>query len=309
MIIERVRDPQSDLTVVNAARVSFHKVKFKFTIDDDDRGLIRYLYTHKHWSPFAHAREVFEIWMASHDWLHFFSRANLAGFEWNQELTVMVGSLWAWIENHQYLPEEVSAAVIYKLLQIYPESIKATTDTTNARVTSAVHHIPRDIAPALGDQFSTYQFRVKAPITVARQLVKHQVHVSWNEVSRRYVDDAPEIYPQEMRLRAENVKQGSHNGLAGNLLNSGIPIAQFVQQTFEGLTTAYEMLIESDVAPECARGILPVSMMTEWIWTASRRRFAAVCDERLAFNAQKETRLIAQQLAMEIGYGCGDMPS
>jgi thymidylate synthase (FAD) len=50
---------------------------------------------------------------------------------------------------------------------------------------------------------------VKAPIFVARQLVKHKF-LPWNEVSRRYVDDEPEFYiPDMWRMRAENVKQGS----------------------------------------------------------------------------------------------------
>ena len=54
-------------------------------------------------------------------------------------------------------------------------------------------------------------FRIKAPIFVARQLVKHQVGLAWNEVSRRYVDDEPEFFlPKEWRTRPEgNVKQGS----------------------------------------------------------------------------------------------------
>ena len=41
------------------------------------------------------------------------------------------------------------------------------------------------------------QFHIKAPIFVARQLVKHQVGLVWNEVSRRYVDDEPEFYVPE----------------------------------------------------------------------------------------------------------------
>ena len=41
---------------------------------------------------------------------------------------------------------------------------------------------------------ASMQFRIKAPIFVARQLVKHQVGLVWNEVSRRYVDYPPEIY-------------------------------------------------------------------------------------------------------------------
>src|SRR6056297_2407844 len=48
---------------------------------------------------------------------------------------------------------------------------------------------------------------IKAPIFVARQLGKHQVGMVWNEVSRRYVSDEPEIYiPDEWRLAADNVK-------------------------------------------------------------------------------------------------------
>ena len=57
---------------------------------------------------------------------------------------------------------------------------------------------------------ASMQFHVKAPIFVARQLVKHQVGLVWNEVSRRYVDDEPEFYiPKEWRLKAEDKKQGS----------------------------------------------------------------------------------------------------
>ena len=41
---------------------------------------------------------------------------------------------------------------------------------------------------------ASLQFRVKAPIFVARQLVKHQVGLVWNEISRRYVDSEPEFY-------------------------------------------------------------------------------------------------------------------
>ena len=33
----------------------------------------------------------------------------------------------------------------------------------------------------------TLSYHIKAPIFVARQLVKHQVGLVWNEVSRRYV--------------------------------------------------------------------------------------------------------------------------
>jgi thymidylate synthase (FAD) len=43
----------TDLTVVNAARVSFLKESTVF--EDKDEKLLRYLAKHNHWSPFAHA--------------------------------------------------------------------------------------------------------------------------------------------------------------------------------------------------------------------------------------------------------------
>ena len=54
---------------------------------------------------------------------------------------------------------------------------------------------------------ASMQFRIKAPVFVARQLAKHQVGLTWNEVSRRYVDDPPQFYePKEWRGRPVNSK-------------------------------------------------------------------------------------------------------
>ena len=56
------------------------------------------------------------------------------------------------------------------------------------------------------------QFHIKAPIFVARQLVKHQVGLVWNEVSRRYVDDEPEFYipRKSWRLKVQTIKNKVH---------------------------------------------------------------------------------------------------
>ncbi len=133
--------------------------------------------------------------------------------------------------------------------------------------------------------------RVKAPIFVARQLVKHQIGLVWNEVSRRYVDDTPEFWwPDEWRLRAENVKQGSSE--------ETIPVSRAdtfgVEQRTLGL---YNDLLRAGVAPEMARIVLPLNVYTEWYWTGSLMAFARVCKQRLDPHAQKETRDIAQMIA------------
>ena len=181
----------SDLSVVNAARVSFAKVKKDLDAKDDK--LIKYLAHWGHWSPFAHA---------------------------------------------------------------------------------------------------TMSFRIKAPIFVARQLVKHQVGLSWNEVSRRYVDDQPEFYMiDEWRSRPDkSIKQGSGDRVIKYDINHAVNIAK----------ETYNDMLEEGIAPEMARMILPQNMMTEWIWSGTLYAFARVCNLRLDGHAQEETRFIAE----EINYYC-----
>ena len=97
---------------------------------------------------------------------------------------------------------------------------------------------------------------VKAPIFVARQLVKHKF-LRWNEISRRYVDDEPEFYvPDVWRGRAENVKQGS---------TGEVKVPYLVPHEFNrSARYEYETLLEAGVCPEQARMVLPQSTMTEW---------------------------------------------
>ena len=109
MKVEIIDIMGNDLSVVNAARVSYAKVKEKF--DDSDDKLIKYLAEHNHWSPFAH---------------------------------------------------------------------------------------------------TFLSFRIEAPIFVARQLVKHQIGLVWNEESRRYIDSVPTLHKiKQWREKPKNSKQGS----------------------------------------------------------------------------------------------------
>ena len=137
------------------------------------------------------------------------------------------------------------------------------------------------------------KFRVKAPIFVARQLAKHQVGLSWNEVSRRYVDSEPEFYePQAWRARADNVKQGSSEETIPQLyINDAMNVWDEwgSSHTVTGsCLEAYKELIAYGVCPEQARMVLPQSMMTEWIWSGSLYAFARVVNQRLDSHAQRE---------------------
>ena len=191
MKIELIDVMGNDLSVVNAARVSYSKTKKSF--EQSDEKLIKYLAEHNHWSPFAHA---------------------------------------------------------------------------------------------------SLQFRIKAPIFVARQLVKHQVGLVWNEVSRRYVDFPPELYkPETWRGRPKNSKQGSDGEIK---LDQTIEYS--MESAMESCLITYNTLLEKGVAPEQARMVLPQSMMTEWYWSGTLYAFSRICNLRCKPDTQKETRDVADEI-------------
>ncbi len=137
---------------------------------------------------------------------------------------------------------------------------------------------------------ASLQFRIKAPIFVARQLVKHQVGLVWNEVSRRYVDDEPEFYiPSEWRLKADDKKQGSSDETIEYNLGS----------TLEFIKTTYQNMLKANIAPEMARMILPQNLYTEWYWSGSLMAFARVCNLRCKPDTQWETQQIANLIDIE----------
>ena len=167
-----------------------------------------------------------------------------------------------------------------------------TTDKDNKLIWYLAEH--KHMSP-FGHCFAS--FHVKAPIFVARQLVKHKF-LRWNEISRRYVDDEPEFYePKTWRGRAKDKKQGSD----GVIENASRFLCEWdeIYCTFTDIDTnqlclaAYHELLAQDVAPEQARMVLPQSTMTEWYWSGSLDAFADMCNLRTTDDTQYETRLAA----------------
>jgi thymidylate synthase (FAD) len=197
MSVELIDACGTDLSVVNAARVSFEKASDWEAIEGDehmlgykDRNLIKYLAKHKHFSPFNHA-------------------------------------------------------------------------------------------------FIT--MRMKAPIFVARQLVKHKF-MPWNEVSRRYVDSEPTFYmPEGWRMKAENVKQGS----ADTLVPGSKEWNEAVGYHTKTLLLMYNNMLASGICPEQARMILPQNMMTQWVWSGTLGAWTDMLKLRLDPHTQQETREVA----------------
>ena len=142
--------------------------------------------------------------------------------------------------------------------------------------------------------------RCECPVFIARQLGKHQVGMSWNEVSRRYVDSGIEFYKQDgWRKRPEGgIKQGSSEELVKEL--SGMDIDTTVDDFNQRALFLYNSMLENGIAPEVARQVLPQSMMVTWIWTGSLVSFFNVYRLRIDNHAQKEAQIFAQELEKAI---------
>lgn len=130
-------------------------------------------------------------------------------------------------------------------------------------------------------------FHIKMPIFVARQFMKSNVGVVYNEISRRYVDDTPEFYhPKEWRKRPEgSVKQGSGDRLDPY---TDFTMGDYQKHAEETSLSTYENMLYSGVAPEMARMVLPVSMYTEVWATMSLQAAHRIVALRLDPHAQWE---------------------
>jgi thymidylate synthase (FAD) len=141
--------------------------------------------------------------------------------------------------------------------------------------------------------------REKVPIFVARQRFKHMVGFSYNEVSRRYVDDTPEFFtPDAWRKRAENKKQGSSDEIITDLVQpwedaDGASVSLWYQRWMEDVEFNYNKFLEWGVAPEQARMILPQSMYTSYYTTGSLAAWARAYKLRSDPHSQKEIQDLA----------------
>ena len=174
--------------------------------------------------------------------------------------------------------------------------------------TKLIRYLAREkhISP-FGHAFAS--FHVKAPVFVARQLVKHKF-LRWNEISRRYVDEEPEFYmPDVWRGRSADKKQGSSNEEIKEILVEGwkkeypdhLKDTMEVSDAYDSVVVEsalclYKDMLHAGVCPEQARMVLPQSMMTEWYWSGSLDAFADMCHLRCKSDTQLETQIVANYI-------------
>lgn len=140
-------------------------------------------------------------------------------------------------------------------------------------------------------------FQLKAPIFVARQLMRHTVGLTVNETSRRYVDEEPEFFfPKHWRGKPVNAKQGSSNTFVDEMGVSHQQRILWSEDICNVCLNWYNNNITNGMAPEQARMILPQNMMTEWWWTGSLAAWSRVFKLRLDPHTQQETREVVQMM-------------
>ena len=167
-------------------------------------------------------------------------------------------------------------------------------DTFEGKDEGLIHYLAKHkhMSP-FGHAFAS--FHIKAPIFVARQLVKHKF-LRWNEISRRYVDNPPEFYvPETWRGRPKDKKQGSSGVVNIHPQTFTVDFEDYTQLNQVTMDT-YLDLLDQGVAPEQARMVLPASLMTEWWWSGSLDAFSDMCNLRCKSDTQYETQLVAMQI-------------
>ena len=303
----------TDDFVVDCARVSYAKRADQFTPEQNEK-LIRYLFNPPdsvpHWAPFAGPRIGYLISLERNQLEYFLLNSNLRGFvikvvsgdnEYFKTLSVN-GSLWAWYENVINLPGHIANAITNNLACRFPVCSKVFGwEKYNP------DYIPTNLVGYVTFT-QTANLRIKAPIFVARQLVKHQADLVLSEVSRRYISTEPELWwPKEWHKAPTHSKQGASDELfdfTQDLVwrGTGDPIQEFKNYA-EDQATLYNHAILKGMAPEEARMILPQNMMTEWIWTGTHDAFRRVLRERLAPGAQKSgTRETAEKIKQALNW-------
>jgi thymidylate synthase (FAD) len=142
------------------------------------------------------------------------------------------------------------------------------------------------------------QFRIEFPITVERQVFKHQVGISANSISGRYVDFSDTYHEiKQFRYQSKSSKQGS----AGNLepMFNG-PAVAIYNEAIGVCKNAYDQLVALGISKEQARMILPQALNSQCIWTGSMLAFIHLCSLRLKPDAQQETRELVQMMLDEV---------
>ena len=142
------------------------------------------------------------------------------------------------------------------------------------------------------------QYRITCPIFVERQLFKHQVGLTANSISGRYVDFEDKYYMiNNFRIQSKTSKQGSDGNLE---LNENDKAEIIMHQIINANKKAYKDLLDLGVAKEQARAVLPLCLKTTFIWTGSLLAYINLFKLRITKDTQLETMRLCMDMLHEL---------
>ena len=132
-------------------------------------------------------------------------------------------------------------------------------------------------------------FKITTSRAMGRELLRHGKLVGLTEFSQRYSDNIS-VEEVELRKQSKSNRQSSTDiitdDVAYNLVNNSIGLS----------TVNYKQLLDNEVAKETARFILPESTTTTIYMNFRIRELITFLNARLHKTAQKEIRLIAEEI-------------
>jgi thymidylate synthase (FAD) len=309
--VKALKAPETDTDICDVARISFSRKAEEFT-EEANKKLLNYLAREGHWSPFGHLYLQLQVEEDCENILEILTETEPAGIivtRLNEDDYFITLSVWKireifeYIENKPHLHSFYNS--LHSLLSSKLSDIKETSlalfskykDRKLGEFKQTFLNLPVS-DPKTRSKHTILSFACKVPIFLARQLGKHQINLTWNEESRRYIDSTPQMYRHEfLRARPEkSVKQGS----GGKLEDSDETLMFLNEESAESNLKLYEELLQCGVAPEQARSELSQRMLTSYRWTGNVPAFMRVLKQRLYKNAQWEAREFAKLLAKEM---------
>jgi len=288
----------SDERIVQAARVSYGRRSSDYSEERNIR-LLRYLYEHKHMSPFEHC--IIAVPEEKEKWLEKFGsfyKPNLLWYWSNGYSFISLRQLIEFPDLLSIYPygevlKERFPAVYSLILGIVPDRMSRSGSESIRTETVVLHGKEFKVglvdSLVLGTEMDYFTFYVECPIFVARQWMRHRFG-SFNEFSLRYstVNDSDVLVISEFRRQHTKNKQASTEETVNSPILPGL-----VDHVVGISVSVYKLLLEFGVAREIARGILPLGTVTRFYWTVPRLSLKNFLDLRLKENAQKEIRLYA----------------
>jgi len=301
----------SDQRSVRCARVSFGKDEQ--TDPERDKKLLRYLYRHKHASPFEH--NIIAIETSREEWLNLLAKIDnptvqiyhAGNFMWlnlrnainsmeffsnevSDKLKEAFPATWSIVERGGDIGDEELSTLPYSTDRVF---LQEKTETSSGWI-GLVDKLE------LGTDMDYYTFIVECPLFVARQWHRHRFG-SYNEISRRYTAYDIRFYiPEVLRKQAKSNKQASLEEPVEEPYHS--EFLEDIKRLTEESYSLYERMTKKEVAKELARGILPQFMKTRYYWTVPRIALDNFITLRTHEGAQKEIREFAEAIKDMVGY-------